>query len=375
MEFFVPLRQCIMNLSKADMEDNAAMFDESVSSSLSKDAMAMRLSEIYMKNIDAFLPMLGLTAVAYLRLIFESGNNGQLAALDGSVDKTYAPFTRLHNELEYLGLIHYTCNKFYVADILRTVVSDINVEQLDEQLITWQSMEACALGIISAYGMLEEDMFCRIFSSCYPDMSCNETAAFLHRRLGIVTKCRFYCTMDETWRHSDLIDDPESWYNILKVREKIPYRPYTRDEYQQFSANGLFKQPKNLDKMIGILADTGMSVVDAQETLWYAAIDQCMQLNVHTRIPDYIMCLMQSCRRKAAHFIDLYIAFANDVPTWINKGHTIRQFNRLTSSLYGQHHLHGSTTADAKDRFTQNVNIIAFPSVATAHKEKNRKVP
>jgi len=363
-----------MNLSKADMQDNAAMFDEKLSPSLSKEAMAMRLSEIYMKNIDAFLSMLGLTAVAYLRLIFESDSNGQLAALDGSIDKKYAPFTRLHEELEYLGLIHYVANKFYVADILRTVVANVDIENLDDQLIAWQSMEACALGIISAYGMLEEDMFCRIFSSCYPDMNCEETAVFLRRRIGIVTKCRFYCTMDEKWRHSKLIDDPESWYSVLKARQRMPYRIYTRDEYQHFAANGLAKQPKNLDKMVCLLADTGMSAIEAQETLWCAAFDRCFQLNGHTRIPDHIMSRIQSSH-KTAHFVSLYTAFENDIPTWINKGHTDRQFSRLTSSLYWQHHFHQLTAAGAEDCYSQNANVLPFPSVAASRKTKGRRVP
>lgn len=364
-----------MHLGKSDMQDNAAMFGEGLSSSLSKKAMALRLSEIYIKNTTALLPMLSLSSAVYLHLIFKSDTNGQLTVLNESVDEKYTPFNALHKQLEYLGLIDYCGNQFYVADILQAAVSDIDIDHLDARLIVWQQMEACALGIIAAYGMLEEDVFYRIFHACYPNLRQEDTTVFLKRRLAVTAGCRCYPVMGTMWRLSKLIDDPDSWYSLLKSKEALPHQNYTRDAYLEFSANGLAKKPEHFNTLADILTDTGMSFHDAEEMLWCMAIDQCCQLNAHSQIPHMMMKLLKNSPVKATQIMRLCAEFENDIPRWINKGHTTQQLCQITS-LLGGHTRYNRTVCTEPDKSpARNRNVVSLKAVVVSRQRAGRKAP
>lgn len=376
MSISVPSEQCIMNLRKADMQDIAEMFGETLPSSWKKEQMSQRLAEIYEQSVHAILPMLSLMVVSFLRMIFEKGLNGKLHASDYNFDAKCAPLDQLYDQLEYLGLIDYTGVKISVADILKNVVTN---DQTDEQLAEWQQMEMCAEGIIMAYGILEERVFHRMFNDCYPDMNREETSAFLNHRLELLTQCGRICINGETWWFSGLIDDPEDWYIMMNTRKDIPYRKYTRNEYIEISITGLTRKPKNFDKLVTILIKNGMSQDEAEATLYSAAIDHCCQLDIRSGIPDFIKEHTWDSMREAERIIGLYNEFANDTPIWYNKGHSPNEIFNLLPPHKGKPQFVGPFAEEMSTAYDKIIhkqdNVIPFPSAVITSKKVGRNAP
>ncbi len=340
------LEQFLMNLQKSDMEYNASVFGEKIPMSWNKEKMSKRLSEIYEQNIEQFLPILSMYVLLFIQEIHKRKLNGKLHAYASDEDNNLL-VNELCDQLEPWGLIGFNAGMITIPDMLFDLVNR-KIKKMESQIIAWQEIELCAQGIIYTYGLLEEEHFFRIMTDCFPNMRYDEIKTFILRRTRIRIMAIRFPVEEQTWWFADSIDDISSWYWALKDRENIPYRKYTKQEYMQAALEGLPKEPKNLDSLIEILCEHGMSEEEAEDTLMDAAIDNCQTLDIKHGLPEFVHDVDWESKDDLQHFLDLFMEFQNDTPLWYNKGNTPEE---LSGKMRGFQTIEENKTN----------NVIAFP--------------
>lgn len=375
----MPLEKFIMNLRKSDIIEAASMFDYTIPSSWNKERMAHRLSEIYQEHYDDFLSMFNMSVIVFIRMIFEDNLNGKMKAYDYGSSGKYVYLDEFYHQLEFMGLIHYSGGVIRIPEFLRNLVLR-DFDSIEDHLIELDSMGKCALGIIDAYGILEEQLFLEMFTECYPHLSTEEIVDFLSRRIELLSCCSFLETEDGVWRFSYIINDPESWYLEMQRRKDIPYKKYTRSEYINIATIGFARKPKNYDILKNLLTENGMTMNEAVDVLRTELIEHFCQLEINTDLPEFLEDLVFNGLPDAQHVLNLYADFINDSPVWLNKGYTpsaLFMHNNKSRPLKERPGLSDpypgiSPIGDEKNLIRNNV--IQFPS-GGANKEPGRNDP
>ncbi len=339
------LIQCLMNLRKSDMQDNAIHFGENLPSSWNKDKMADKLAQIYMQNSDAFLSILSLHVLLFMLEIFEEKKNGQVPAYARD-EETRLLLDELCGQLELWGLIDYSAGKLKIASFMENVVNKL--EDMQDQVVELQEIEECAQGILMTYGLLEEQHFLRILKVCFPDWSMDDMKAFLMRRANMMALSMRVPTKDGFWWFHSSIDSISDWYWAMQDRKDMPYCMYTKDDFLNTAMNGLVKEPKNFVPLLKMLRDKGLSEFEAEDFLVSIALEHCCSLKIYG-VPQDITELEWKSQEELQSFIDLFVEFQNDTPLWINKGFTPKELAQKPFSSNTQ------STASNKS------NVIAFP--------------
>lgn len=347
------------------MQDIAEIFDEKFPDSWIKERMAYRLAEIYERNPRTLLRAFSYPVVTFLRALFERKLNG---LWDASIDSdpVFGDLTQFYDQLEFLSLIDYTEGKLIVPEFLSGVVSG-SALAAPEELEAWQEMELCALGMLDVYGLIEERLFLQIFCSCFPGINEEQAVDFLTRRLEVRIMSYRVDFGNGVWWLSDLIDNPEEWYLMMHGRSRIEYRRYTKDEYIDFALYAFSQPPKNYERLIAILRQTGVSPDEAEAILEDEIMTQRCQLEPRLGVPEFIKdtSAVKSIT-DVQRMLDVYREFCNDIPLWLNKGHTPSELFHLSSGAARS----GSTSPNGKRPGIQKQsNIIPFPA-GRAHSGK-----
>ena len=231
------LIQCLMNLRKSDMQDNALHFEEKLPSSWSKEKMAEKLAQIYIENVESFLPMLSLYTLLFISEVFEQKINGQIPLQ--SKDKTsQAMLDEVRPQLEVWGLVQYKNAGMHIADFLGEYVCK-RLPSIKDIAVEMQEMENCALGIFIAYGFIEEEQLIKTLNRCFPRIAAQTIRSFIQHRTNLLLVLIYVTVEDETWWFYHTIDNMPEWYAAMQERKHIPYREYSKEEYIDMFLKGL----------------------------------------------------------------------------------------------------------------------------------------
>lgn len=312
------LEHYLINLRKADMEHNALILGEKIPMSWNKEKMSKRLAEIYEKNSEAFLCILSMYVLLFIKEIHNNRLNGKIHAYADDEDNNLL-VNELCDQLEPWGLIEYNAGMIIISDMLINLVKR-KMKAAESEIVVWQEMEICVQGILNTYGLLEEEHLLSILNDCFPDLSRDDIKSFLLRRTYLLSIAIQIPVEEQIWWFEESIDDVSGWYWAMKNRKEIPYRIYTIDQYMQAALDGLPKEPKNFDALVEMLCEYGMSEEEAKENLLFAATERCMALHVKHDLPEFIHRVYWDGKKDLQHFLDLFMEFENDTPLWINKG-------------------------------------------------------
>ncbi len=210
------LIQCLMNLRKSDMQDNALHFDEKLPSSWSKDKMAEKLAQIYMDNAEKFLTVLSLYTLLFISEIFDQKANGKIP-LDTKNEKFLAVIDDVCRQLEVWGLVHYENAKVNVADFIVQIVHK-RLSKAKDIVVEMQEMEECAIGIIIAYGFLQEDKFIEILRRCFPQIKAEHIKSFLYHRTNVFIDVVHVSIGNSIWWFHQSIENMLDWYYAMIFR-------------------------------------------------------------------------------------------------------------------------------------------------------------
>lgn len=337
------LVQSIMKLQKCEMQVNAIHFGENFPASWNKPKMADKLAQLYLENAAMFMRTLSMDTLIFVRGLHEKNLNGRIPAYSDN-DDFQAVLDDVLMELEIWGLVDYREEKIDVAAFLVSMIAG-KLDAMHERVVMWQEMEDCAQGILLAYGLIAERRYIQILETCFPEMGSDELLSFLLHRTGICLTSMEMPMNNEIWWFHSAIEDAEGWYLAIQARKDIPYRDYTKDEYMDAAYRGVAKVPRNLEKLAGWLRGKGMPEEEALDRLLCMAFDHASCLEIRHGIPEIIADLMD---KDPEHILDLWAAFQNDTPLWINKGHTPAElFKRMERKTF--------------EPRSQTSNVLAFP--------------
>jgi hypothetical protein len=350
MKELKPLYQYMMDLRKADLQDIASIFGETIPDSWTKERMAHRLADIYQQKPQILISMFSLPVIIFLQTFFDQKLNGKLNVNDDPSDQS-GDMAQVYDQLEYLGLVDYTNGKVVIPEFLEYVVSIDNLPS-PQKLEEWHDMEMCALGVLDVYGLVDEGFLLDLFCGWYA-YSREQLYDFLSGRIEI--RLMAYCidTDEDIWWFSDLIENPEEWYGTIQQRHDIAYRRYSKDELIDFAMFAFSEPPKNYDILISLLRKAGMSRAAAEASLEEAIMDQRCHLDPHTSIPGFMKDLLsKQSIRESRQLLNLYSEFVKSIPNWISKGHSSAELARQSRFQQGDASLPVANRSD---------NVIPFP--------------